>query len=186
MKIQFIGMQGSGKSTQAKLLAKSLNIPFYGLSDLLREYLKNNDEFVSKHYSIESINNGYLAPDVVINYLVDQISDDDYVMEGYLRTPGQAESFCENAGYNDFIFDLYIPEELAIDRMMKRGRKDDNPDAIKRRLRLYEKNSKEINKNIKKHINNNYHVMRLDSSAEAKKINNYIVEVVIPAFVELE
>ncbi|MBI3341523.1 AAA family ATPase, partial [Candidatus Curtissbacteria bacterium] len=36
MKIIFLGMQGSGKSTQAKILSGQLNIPYIEMGQLLR------------------------------------------------------------------------------------------------------------------------------------------------------
>ena len=38
MFIIFYGPEGSGKSTQAKMLAKDLNLPYLGSGDLVRHY----------------------------------------------------------------------------------------------------------------------------------------------------
>ena len=42
MFIIFYGPEGSGKSTQAKMLAEKLNLPYLGSGDLVRKYAKED------------------------------------------------------------------------------------------------------------------------------------------------
>jgi adenylate kinase family enzyme len=156
MKIQFIGVQGSGKSTLARKLAEILNLPFYGLSDLLRKSIAEEDQFVITKYTLEDISQGILAPDTVIEYLVNSIKENDYVMEGYVRTSEQAKLWADRKSPEDMCIELTIDEKTAIDRMKARNRVDDTESSIKNRLTKFYENMDDIRKNI---INSNYYLI---------------------------
>jgi adenylate kinase len=73
---------------------------------------------------------------------------DGFVLDGYPRTMPQAEALDEllrELGRNlDVVFDFQVPDhDLLLQRMLRRaaeeGRSDDTPEAIRRRLELYEK-----------------------------------------------
>jgi adenylate kinase family enzyme len=148
MKIQMIGIQGSGKSTIGKEVAKALGLPFYTMSDLIRNAVHDADVMVISQYTINDINEGRLAPDSVINYLLKSIKEDSYVMDGYIRTAQQCSDFCSTGTINDYIVQLTIPEELAISRMFARNRPDDTPHAIKRRIGIFNENITDIKNSI--------------------------------------
>jgi adenylate kinase len=71
-----------------------------------------------------------------------------FVLDGFPRTMGQAEALDELLGEVDrdldVVFDFQVPERnVLMDRMLGRaadeGRSDDTPEAIQRRLELYER-----------------------------------------------
>jgi adenylate kinase len=73
---------------------------------------------------------------------------DGFVLDGYPRTLPQAEALDEllrELGRNlDVVFDFQVPDhEVLLQRMLRRaaeeGRSDDTPEAIQRRLELYER-----------------------------------------------
>jgi len=166
MKILFIGIQGSGKSTQAQLLAKTINYPFYGISTLLRDSINNMDAYVIASYTQSDLDSGLLAPDHVIDYLVKQIKDENYVMEGYIRTPGQAKEFNKN---NDgVVVELKISDQVAIDRMKARNRTDDNELVIKTRISKFKQHIAPI-----RDILNSY--VTIDSNGTPEDVNLNIV-----------
>jgi adenylate kinase family enzyme len=171
MKIQFIGVQGSGKSTQAKQLATTLNFPFYGLSDLLRKAIAEEDLYVIMRYTLDDITQGNLAGDDVIEYLIDSIEEDDYVMEGYLRTPEQAQLWADRKSPEDMCIELTIDEATAVTRMQDRKRVDDTESAIKKRLEKFYANMVGIRKNI---LNSNYYL--IESYKTPDEVNADIIE----------
>jgi adenylate kinase len=73
---------------------------------------------------------------------------DGFVLDGYPRTMPQAEALDEllrERGRSlDVVFDFQVPDhDVLLQRMLRRaaeeGRSDDTPEAIGRRLELYEK-----------------------------------------------
>lgn len=139
-KILLIGPQGSGKSTQAKLLAEFLKIPLISTGDILREKAEV-DETIR-----QVLNEGHLVDDQTIARIVkDRLSKDDClngcVIDGYPRTLEQMRLF--DPGF-DKVFSLDVPEEIVVKRLMSRGRADDTLELIKRRLDLYYKQTEPL------------------------------------------
>jgi adenylate kinase len=73
---------------------------------------------------------------------------DGFVLDGYPRTMPQAEALdglLRELGRSlDIVFDFQVPDhEVLLQRMLRRaaeeGRSDDTPEAIQRRLELYER-----------------------------------------------
>lgn len=140
MKILLIGPQGSGKSTQGKLLSKQLNIPFISTGDIFREKALEDSEEGRRIKQI--LDSGKLVDDITTKQLVEErLQREDvqngYILDGYPRTSQQADLF----NNRDFKFDLAINFQLsyetAVTRLMSRGRSDDTPELIKTRIDLY-------------------------------------------------
>jgi adenylate kinase len=96
MRLILIGPPGSGKGTQAKLLASRLQLFHFGTGDILREAVRLNTPAgqLAKPYVVS----GRLAPDDLVNELVaDRFRRDDrpdrFIMDGYPRTLAQAAAF---------------------------------------------------------------------------------------------
>ena len=76
MKIIFLGIQGSGKSTQAKIAAEKLSLPYIETSQLLREKSKGADEDAKK--IAEALDRGNLVPDeITIRILKERLEKAD-------------------------------------------------------------------------------------------------------------
>jgi adenylate kinase len=146
--IFFIGPQGSGKGTQAKLLAKKLNFFYWEMGGILREVSKQPDELGIAVKNL--IDNGVLLEDEmllkVVKNRLDQIAPTQGVIfDGIPRRIGQAEfllNFLKTQGRKNFttIF-INIPKEESINRLLlraeKESRKDDTKEAIELRLKQY-------------------------------------------------
>lgn len=140
MKIAILGIQGSGKSTQAEALSTRLNIPMISLGGLLREGIANNDSFVTQWYTQADIDAGHLAPDHLVKAVLEREmnSRDSFIIEGFPRSLDQAEFMIETIPM-DFVVEVVISEECAIERLTSRGRSDDHLEGIKNRLGAYYK-----------------------------------------------
>lgn len=138
MKILLIGPQGSGKSTQAKLLAEYLKVPFISTGDIFREMAQKPADLLGRMVK-KILDEGKLVDDETTSKIVkDRLSQPDcqsgFVIDGYPRTLEQVKIFDPEF---DQVFYLDVPEEEVIKRLVKRGRADDTEELIRMRLNLY-------------------------------------------------
>lgn len=144
MKILLIGPQGSGKSTQADLLAQFLSLPKITVGDIFRSIAKEDSEEGKRIRQI--LEEGKLVDDqttseIVKKKLGESIYDSGFIMDGYPRTVEQMQLF--DPGF-DKVFYLDVPEEEVIKRLMARGREDDTAELVKTRLDLYYKETQPL------------------------------------------
>ncbi|OGE33906.1 hypothetical protein A3C59_01190 [Candidatus Daviesbacteria bacterium RIFCSPHIGHO2_02_FULL_36_13] len=133
-----MGPQGSGKSTQGKLMSDYLNIPFIVTGDILRE-IAGSDTAEGKRLK-EILESGNLVDDeTVVSLIKGRLQKDDcktgFILDGYPRTLEQAQSI-EDINFEKAIY-IKIPKEETLKRLLKRGRTDDIEELINRRLELY-------------------------------------------------
>ena len=148
MRIVFLGPPGSGKGTQAKLLAKRLGVPAVSTGDILREAVKRESPLGRR--AKEIMEAGELVPDdVVIGLIRERVAAPDaaagFILDGFPRTIAQAEALdrlLEESGTPlDAVLNLEVPEASLTERLLGRagqeGRSDDRPETIRERLRVY-------------------------------------------------
>ena len=144
-----IGPQGSGKGTQAQLLCNSYDFVHISVGDIFRWHMSQHTKLAARITRI--MNEGRLVPDDVVEEVVRRrLEEHDwnygFVLDGFPRTRSQAEYLFENWNLDMAIY-LDIPEEVVYQRVMHRvatgqgggftKRDDDNPDALRIRLREY-------------------------------------------------
>ena len=151
LNIIFIGAPGVGKVTQSALIEIDYSIAHIATVDMLRENISNGTELgkTAKSY----MDKGELVPDsLVIDMLKARITKDDckngFMLDGFPRTMEQAKelsSILDSLNYKISAFiDIFASEEIIIDRLLKRGRADDNEETIKNRLKVFESQSKPV------------------------------------------
>lgn len=136
MRILLLGPQGSGKSTQAKLLVEYLRVPVISTGDIFRQMPE-----VKKILEEGKLVDDCLTADIVKERIREQDCQQGFIMDGYPRTIEQLQIFDPNF---EKVFYLNLPEEVAIERLLNRGRKDDVREAIKKRLDLYFQKTKPL------------------------------------------
>jgi len=144
MNLIIIGPQGSGKSTQAELLAKKVNLSHLETGELYRRIAKENSLLGKKIKQF--LEKGQLVSDRVHNKVLrEEIKKPKYkngfVLDGSPRTLRQAKS---QPFKTDRVFYLDVSDEENIKRLMKRGREDDTPKLIARRLQLYHQKTEPV------------------------------------------
>ncbi len=148
MRIVFLGPPGSGKGTQAKLLAERLGVPAISTGDILRAAVKDRTPLGLKAQAI--MERGELVSDDLIVALIrDRIAEKDarggFLLDGFPRTLEQGralEKMLGEAGESlSAAIDFRVPEAALVERMLSRaraeGRADDRPETIRERLRVY-------------------------------------------------
>lgn len=137
MNILIFGPQGSGKTTQAQLLAKKLGLPLISAGDISREIAKENSErggLVKSH-----LDQGELTPDEIIGPEINQRlreaeKQGGFITDGWPRTLVQAQFTQQSV---DAVFLVNVSKEVSLQRLLARGREDDTPEAIRERLKIY-------------------------------------------------
>jgi adenylate kinase len=99
--IVLLGAPGAGKGTQARLLQERLNLPQISTGDIFRALQNSEAPLAEEVRAIMS--SGQLVPDeLTIRLVKDRTSQDDcrngYILDGFPRTPAQAESLEQLAG----------------------------------------------------------------------------------------
>jgi adenylate kinase len=153
--ILLLGPQGSGKGTQAKRIAAEYGIPHIATGDMLRAAMEAGTPLGLKVKPIYDA--GELVPDeIMIELIRERLDEPDategYVLDGFPRTIAQAEAFDpmlrEISRELTIVFALRVSDEICVERLLKRaneeGRTDDTPEAIRRRLELYHRETEPL------------------------------------------
>ena len=146
-KLIMIGGPGSGKSTYSEIITRKLNIPHIYTGDMMRALAKTNTPDGQKVKDL--LSKGQFAPlDIVINAVKDRLKKPDaqkgYVFDGFPRNVEQAERMEEEGIEYDYVINLVVSEDEIIRRLTARGREDDKPEIIKKRLAVYEKETRPL------------------------------------------
>lgn len=127
MKIIMLGAPGSGKGTQAKMIADKYGVPHISTGDIFRANIKNGTELgmEAKKY----MDQGLLVPDeLTVRILLDRVAQDDckngYVLDGFPRTIPQAEvldsELTKLGDHIDYAINVDVPDENIVKRMSGR------------------------------------------------------------------
>ncbi|MFM2433215.1 MAG: hypothetical protein RLZZ511_4429 [Cyanobacteriota bacterium] len=144
----FLGAPGAGKGTQAKMLAAAQGIAHISTGDILRSAVANQTPLGVKAKGF--MDAGELVPDsLVIDLIRERLKEADaqpgWILDGFPRNAPQAGFLDELLGELgqrvDAAVNLDVPDEVVVDRLVKRGemegRSDDNETTIRRRLQVY-------------------------------------------------
>jgi len=153
--ILLLGPQGSGKGTQARRISAEYGIPHIATGDMLRAAIAEGTPLGQQVKPI--LEGGELVPDeLIIEVIRERLEEPDaaagFVLDGFPRTMRQADaldSVLREIGRElTVVFALQVSDEICIERLLKRARDeqrtDDTPDAIRRRLELYHRETEPL------------------------------------------
>jgi len=142
-----IGAPGSGKTTDAELIAERhpKKVAHFSTGELLRAEVAKGSELGKTIASY--VDNGNLVPlDIVINTIVSAIKSTDkeiILIDGFPRSVEQMKALDEIlANENDVelvnVIEVVVSEEVAKDRVLGRARgADDNEEVFNNRMKVY-------------------------------------------------
>lgn len=144
MRLVLLGPPGAGKGTQAALLSDNLSVPHISTGDLFRANIGEGTPLgiEAKQY----MDAGELVPTEVTARMVEsRLQEVDaaegFLLDGFPRTVEQAEilaALLEKSGLAlDGVLNFRVDEDVVVERMLARGRADDNEETIRTRLRVY-------------------------------------------------
>ena len=121
MRLVFLGPPGSGKGTQAKILAEKRGMKHISTGDVLRDAVKNGTELGKK--AKQFMDAGDLVPDDVILGMIKeilQITKDNFIFDGFPRTAAQAEGLDTLMSELDIQLDAAINLAVSDEEVLKR------------------------------------------------------------------
>ena len=149
MRLLLLGAPGSGKGTQAARLKDSLGVPHISTGDLLRAEVAAGTPLGLQAKEVMA-RGDLVSDDILLGMLKDRFSRDDtrtgFILDGYPRNLAQAAALGDLLASLGQKFDaavqLTVDNEQIIERLAGRakaeGRADDQPDAVRKRLQVYE------------------------------------------------
>jgi adenylate kinase len=160
MHILMYGPEGSGKGTQAKLLADVLHIPILTSGDLVRDAAATDKGMIGD-VCREALTQGRYVADSEMyvlwkRRLKQPDAKNDWIMDGFPRNVDQAtflDDKLSKYGYRvEVVFYLNISEEESVKRLVKRARPlhpgstelHDSPERIKNRLAIYKEGKQHV------------------------------------------
>lgn len=160
MHIVFYGPEGSGKGTQAKLLAEKLKLPILTSGDLVRDAAANDKGIIGEVCRQSLAEGKYVADSEMFVLWKWRLKEEDakggWIMDGFPRNVEQAKFLDDKTdkyGYQvEKVFYLDLPEEESFKRLIARGRPlhegsdelHDSPERIKSRLSIYKESEKDV------------------------------------------
>ena len=155
LNIILCGAPGSGKGTQSDLIVKKYGLQHLSTGDALRAEIKSGSE-LGKEIG-ELIAGGNLVPDHKMIHLIERYLDNlpegckGVIFDGFPRTVAQAEALellLDRRQMKAVLLDLFVEEDEVIKRLLNRGktsgRADDNYETIKKRLQVYQSETKPV------------------------------------------
>jgi adenylate kinase len=137
--IIFMGVAGSGKSSQGRHLADERGLPWLSTGEFLRMLIggERRKDMVA----------GKLLEDQEIISLIRKIftvvdTHEEFVLDGFPRTVAQADWLLNQVKHGQLsataVVHLQASEEVVSKRLLSRGRPDDTKEAIRERFNEYE------------------------------------------------
>ncbi len=165
MKLIILGAPGSGKGTQAKLLAEKFHLHHISSAVLHAEIQKGTSLGKKIHTSITK---GELVPNHLANPLYKKnIPKDHFILDGAPRDLVQAR-YLHHVFTPDHIIFLNVPVTVLKKRLLKRalleGREDDTPAVIARRIHVYHTKTEPVLRYYKKKL------LTIDGNQKPEKI----------------
>ena len=149
MRLVLLGAPGSGKGTQAARLKEHLQVPHISTGDLLRAEVAAGSKLGLA--AKEVMARGELVSDeILLGMLEDRFSRPDtrggFILDGYPRNLAQADALdglLQRIGQPmDYAVQLEVAQDLLVERIAGRakqeGRADDAPEAVRKRLQVYD------------------------------------------------
>ena len=200
MNIIIIGPQGSGKGTQAKFISEKFNIPHISTGDLIRNYEGELKEEIDGTINQGNLITDELMIKILRERINNSDTKEGFILDGYPRNISQAK-LLKSILQISTVLEITLSDEEAINRLSSRlsckcgavfnkltnpptqpntcnnchsqlyQREDDKPEAIKKRLEVYKKQTQPI---INYYKENNIEIITINGEQSIESIKQEI------------
>lgn len=139
-----LGRPGSGKGTQCAQLVRDYDFVHLSAGDLLRQEQARPGSGYANMIQ-QSMQNGQIVPmHVTISLLKNEMIQSvtrgkkRFLIDGFPRKIDQMLAFEKNVCPCQFTLDFHCSESILIERLLARGRRDDNIDTIQKRFKTHQ------------------------------------------------
>jgi adenylate kinase len=172
--ILLMGIAGSGKGTQGKMLSDQHKLHLVSMGDVVRMYVTGEQR--------ERMLAGELLNDSEVISIVDKVldsitSNEEVLIDGFPRTIPQAEWLLKKSREGnhlklDLAIHLVASRQAVKERLIKRARMDDKDKAIEARFDEYEKATMPLIAWLKE---NNIKVANVNAERPVQEVNQDLV-----------
>ena len=141
-RLLFLGPPGAGKGTQAQRLAQAQGLLHLSTGDLLRAEVQAGSELGREAEAVMA--RGELVSDELVLAIVRSRllqSNGGWLLDGFPRNLAQAEALdtlLQELGQPiELVVLMELDDAVLIQRLLSRGRSDDNEQVIRHRLEVY-------------------------------------------------
>ena len=133
IRLCFLSPPGSGKGTICKKINETFDIKHFDVGQMLRD---RNDESIKKVQA----EGGLVDSKNVLSIFDEALNLDQFVLDGSPRKEAEAiyvlshPNWLRDPGY---LIKINTPKDVCIERLLKRGRFDDTPEAIEKRFDIF-------------------------------------------------
>jgi adenylate kinase len=149
MDVILLGPPGAGKGVQANGLIEALGLTHVSTGELLRRHRDEGTDL--GHRAARYMATGRLVPDsLVIAMILDVLSHagGGLLLDGFPRTLAQAhaldEAWVEQGREVLGVVLLEVADDVIITRLSGRGREDDDPATVRKRLEVYRESTEPL------------------------------------------
>lgn len=172
--ILIMGLAGSGKGTQGKILAEKLNYQYLSTGDFLREYITEQRR---QEMAAGKLINDEEIISIIQDFLDKSSTKDNCILDGFPRSQAQADWLISQHEAGELkieaVIYLKVPTEELVKRLLNRARPDDTEAAIKKRFEEYSKSTSPI---IDDYRARGIKIIEVDGNQPVEIIHNNILE----------
>ena len=175
--ILFFGPPGSGKSVQGQLLVERNGWQWLSTGDIFRN---SKDPELLKRLATGELIDDELTSKILDAAVQEVKSDSPIVLDGYPRNLNQVKwlaDYLPGRGRKiECVILFKVPREELVSRLAGRGRAEDSPEVISRRLDIYLEKTKPV---VDFYRDNGMPVIEVDGTGTIPEVHERIHEAVM-------